>query len=86
MGGFRLETDSSGSGLELGDRLLRVGDRDLGNVGYIGFHAIGLSLTTPGHPVPLRAELPLPDAVFYGSLCLESQVFTAGLFYIHNLR
>jgi signal transduction histidine kinase len=56
VGGHRLETDSSGSGLELGDRLIRVGDRDLAGVGYIGFEAIALSLTTPGHPVPLVIE------------------------------
>lgn len=56
VGGYRLETDSSGSGLELGDRLIRVGDRDLRGQGYVGFHAIGLSLTKPGQPVPLVAE------------------------------
>ena len=56
VGGYRLETDSSGSGLELGDRLIRVGDRDLRGVGYIGFHAIGLARTTPGNPVPLVFE------------------------------
>ena len=41
VGGYRLETDSTGSGLELGDRLIRLGDRDLRGVGYIGFHATG---------------------------------------------
>ncbi|MDJ0866726.1 MAG: hybrid sensor histidine kinase/response regulator [Myxococcota bacterium] len=56
VGGYRLETDSSGSGLEVGDRLLRVGDRDLRGVGYVGFHAIGLARTAPGHPVPLVFE------------------------------
>ena len=56
LGGFRLETDSSGTGLELGDRLIRIGDRDLRGVGYIGFHAIGLSLTQPSLPVPLVFE------------------------------
>jgi len=56
VGGYRLETDSSGSGLEIGDRLIRVGQRDLRGVGYVGFHAIGLSLTRPGDPVPLVFE------------------------------
>ena len=56
VGGYRLETDSSGSGLEIGDRLIRIGDRDLRGVGYVGFHAIGLSLTTPGRPAPLVFE------------------------------
>jgi hypothetical protein len=29
VGGYRLETDSSGSGLEMGARLIRLGDHDL---------------------------------------------------------
>ena len=33
-GGFRLERESGGTGLEFGDRLLRVGDVDLSDVGY----------------------------------------------------
>lgn len=56
VGGFRLETDSSDSGLEIGDRLIRIGDRDLRGVGYIGFQAIGLARTTPGSPVELVFE------------------------------
>jgi signal transduction histidine kinase len=56
VAGYRLETDSSDSGLLPGDRLLRVGDRDLRGAGYVGFQAIGLSLTWPGHPVPLVFE------------------------------
>ncbi|MGH0028194.1 MAG: ATP-binding protein [Myxococcota bacterium] len=56
VGGYRLETDSSGSGLLPGDRLVRVGDRDLRGVGYTGFHAVGLARTTPGNPVPLVFE------------------------------
>lgn len=56
VGHYRVETDSSGSGLLPGDRLIRIGDRDLQGVGYIGFDAIGLARTTPGHPVPLEFE------------------------------
>ena len=56
MAGQPVETDSSGSGLELGDRLIRIGDRDLTGEGFIGVQAIALSLTTPGHPVPLLFE------------------------------
>ncbi|MEZ4279815.1 MAG: ATP-binding protein [Myxococcota bacterium] len=56
VGGFRLETDSNGSGLELGDRLIRIAERDLRGVGYVGFQAIGLARTTPGHPTELEFE------------------------------
>jgi signal transduction histidine kinase len=56
VGGYRLETDSSSSGLEVGDRLIRLGDRDLRGVGYLGFDAIGLARTTPGHPVEIVVE------------------------------
>ncbi|MEZ4331488.1 MAG: hybrid sensor histidine kinase/response regulator [Myxococcota bacterium] len=56
VGGFRLETDSSGSGLALGDRLIRIAEHDLRGVGYIGFQAIGLAHTTPGHPTELEIE------------------------------
>ncbi len=56
VGGYRLETDSSGSGLEIGDRLIRLGDRDLRGQGYIGFQAIGLARTQPGNPAPLVFE------------------------------
>ncbi len=52
VGGFRLERESGGTGLEAGDRLLRVGEVDLLRVGYFGFDAIafeqaGASLETP---------------------------------------
>lgn len=51
VGGFRLERDSAGTGLEIGDRLLRVGDADLRGAGYFGFDALafdqaGTSLET----------------------------------------
>ncbi len=52
VGGYRMETDSSGTELQPGDRLLRVGDRDLAGAGYIGFDAIGLAVAgTRGAPV-----------------------------------
>ncbi len=53
---YRLETDSSGSGLEPGDRLIRLGERDLRGAGYLSFDAIGLARTSPGRPVPLVFE------------------------------
>lgn len=56
VAGFRLETDSRGSGLELGDRLIRLGDRDLRVEGYVSFDAIGLARTRPGSPAPLVIE------------------------------
>jgi hypothetical protein len=66
VAGYRLETDSSGSGLLPGDRLIRIGERDLRGEGYVGVQAIGLARTTPGRPVPLvferggeRREVPL---------------------------
>jgi hypothetical protein len=56
VAGYPVETDSSGSGLELGDRLIRLGERDLSGVGYVGFQAIGLARTRPGQPAPLVFE------------------------------
>jgi signal transduction histidine kinase/CheY-like chemotaxis protein len=56
VAGYRLETDSSGSGLRRGDRLIRIGERDLRGAGYVGFQALGLARTTPGRPVPLVFE------------------------------
>jgi signal transduction histidine kinase len=56
VAGHPVETDSSGSGLEPGDRLIRLGERDLSGVGYVGFQAIGLARTRPGQPVPLLFE------------------------------
>jgi signal transduction histidine kinase len=56
VAGYPLETDSSGSGLMPGDRLLRIGERDLRGQGYVGVQAIGLARTTPGRPVPLVFE------------------------------
>jgi signal transduction histidine kinase len=56
VAGYPFETDSSGSGLEPGDRLIQLGERDLSGVGYVGFQAIGLARTRPGHPAPLVFE------------------------------
>ena len=39
VGGFRLERDSSGTHLEIDDRLIRVGDTDLRGAGYFGLDA-----------------------------------------------
>jgi len=56
VGGFRLETDSSGSELEVGDRLIALGGADLRGQGQIGFRALGLAMARPGEPVPLVFE------------------------------
>lgn len=56
VGGFRLETDSSGSGLQLGDRLIRIGEQDLRDQGYVGVQAIGLARTQPGQPTTIEIE------------------------------
>jgi signal transduction histidine kinase/CheY-like chemotaxis protein len=45
VGGYRVETDSRDSGLRPGDRLLRVGDRDLRGAGHIRFDALALEQT-----------------------------------------
>lgn len=47
VGGYRVETDSSGSGLLPGDRLLSVGTTDLRGAGFIGFDAAALAATGP---------------------------------------
>jgi signal transduction histidine kinase/CheY-like chemotaxis protein len=56
VGGYRLETDLRGTPLRLGDRLLRVGSRDLRGVGYVGFDAIALAETGPNGAAPLLYE------------------------------
>src|SRR5262245_23894702 len=56
VAGHPVETHSSGSGLEPGDRLIQLGERDLRGVGYVGFQAIGLARTKPGRPAPLVFE------------------------------
>jgi signal transduction histidine kinase/CheY-like chemotaxis protein len=56
VGGYRVETDSSGSGLLPGDRVLRVGDRDLRGVGNIGFDAIALAQTGAAGTAPIVYE------------------------------
>jgi signal transduction histidine kinase len=52
VGGYPLEIETAGSGLEVGDRLIRIGDEDLRGRGYAGFMALaleqaGLSLRAP---------------------------------------
>ncbi|MEB2343902.1 MAG: hybrid sensor histidine kinase/response regulator [Deltaproteobacteria bacterium] len=47
VGGYRVETDSSGSRLLPGDRLLSVGTTDLRGAGFIGFDAAALAATGP---------------------------------------
>lgn len=42
VGGPRRERSSDGSGLEPGDRLISVGDRDLSGVGYYEFDVIAI--------------------------------------------
>lgn len=56
VGGFRVETDSSGSGLAPGDRLLRVGDSDLAGAGFLGFDALALEAAGADLRTTLRFE------------------------------
>lgn len=56
VGGYRVETDSSGSGLAIGDRLLRVGDADLHGVGFLGFDALALEAAGADLSATLRYE------------------------------
>ena len=56
VGGYRIETDSTGSGLLPGDRLLRVGARDLRGVGHIEFDALALEAAGVGGEAPLVYE------------------------------
>lgn len=42
VGGLRLERGADWSGLEPGDVLLRIGERDLRGVGHVGFEAVAL--------------------------------------------
>jgi class 3 adenylate cyclase len=56
VGGFRLERESSGTGLEVGDRLLRIGDTDLAGIGYFGFDAIAFDVAGTGLEAPLTFE------------------------------
>lgn len=42
VGGLRSERGADWSGLELGDRLIRIGDTDLRGTGYVGFDAHAL--------------------------------------------
>ena len=40
VGGFRIERARPETGLEVGDRLIRIGDEDLAGRGYFGFDAL----------------------------------------------
>ena len=67
VGGTRPETFVGDTGLQVGDRLLRVGNTDLRGMGYIGFYAATLAAagTAPSVPVELeradrRAVVDLP--------------------------
>lgn len=55
VGGDRVETDSSGSGLLPGDRLLRVGETNLRGAGYVEFDALALEAVGAGE-APLVFE------------------------------
>jgi signal transduction histidine kinase len=56
VGGYRLETDDRNTVLRPGDRLLRIGDRDLRGVGHLGFDAIGLAAAGPRGEASLTFE------------------------------
>ncbi len=56
VGGFRLERDTSGTGLEVGDRMLRIGDADLRGVGYFGFDAIAFDQAGEAGEAALELE------------------------------
>ncbi len=56
VGGFRLERESGGTGLEVGDRLLRIGDTDLAGGGYFGFDAIAFDVAGTAREAPLVLE------------------------------
>ncbi|MDJ0866278.1 MAG: adenylate/guanylate cyclase domain-containing protein [Myxococcota bacterium] len=56
VGGFRLERQSAGTGLEVGDRLLRVGDADLRGAGYFRFDAITFDEAGEALEAPLVFE------------------------------
>jgi len=56
VGGFRLERDSSGTGLEVGDRLHQIGDVDLEGTGYFAFDAIAFEQAGEALAAPLEFE------------------------------
>lgn len=56
VGGLRPGTFISDPGLQVGDRLLRVGDADLRGVGYIGFYAAALAQSGTHLSVPVEFE------------------------------
>lgn len=56
LGGFHLERESGGTGLQPGDRLLRLGDVDLRGVGPVGFSAYAVDQAGPDLRAPLWIE------------------------------
>jgi signal transduction histidine kinase/CheY-like chemotaxis protein len=56
VGGYRVETDSAGTALRPGDRLLRVGETDLRGAGYVEFDALALEAVGAGGEAPLVFE------------------------------
>jgi class 3 adenylate cyclase len=56
VGGFRRERGRGGDELQVGDRLLRIGDTDLRGVGYFGFDAIALDEAGTAMKAPLVFE------------------------------
>ncbi|HEX5066053.1 MAG TPA: ATP-binding protein [Myxococcota bacterium] len=56
VGGHPLEVETGGTGLEVGDRLIRVGEVDLRGRGYMGFMAIALEQAGLGLRAPLVYE------------------------------
>jgi signal transduction histidine kinase len=53
VGGHPLEIETGGTGLEIGDTLIRVGDADLRGHGYMGFMGIALEQAGLGLRAPL---------------------------------
>ena len=56
VGGVRLERGADWAGLELGDRLIQVGDSDLRGTGYVGFDALALAAAGARGQAPLVFE------------------------------
>ncbi len=56
VGGLRFERGADWAGLELGDRLIRIGDTDLRGAGYIGFDAHALHEAGAAGAAPLVFE------------------------------
>jgi signal transduction histidine kinase len=56
VGGHPLEVETAGSGLEIGDKLIRIGDEDLRGRGYAGFMALALEQAGLALEAPLVFE------------------------------